>query len=102
MNHTHDMTTGNPTKSILLFALPLIAGYLLQQMYVVADAAIVGHWRGVNALAAIGASFAVMFLIMGFCNGSCAGFAIPVAQAFGAKDYTTMRRYTAFSNLLFY
>ncbi len=95
MNHTHDMTTGNPTKSILLFALPLIAGYLLQQMYVVADAAIVGHWIGVNALAAIGASFAVMFLIMGFCNGSCAGFAIPVAQAFGAKDYTTMRRYTA-------
>ena len=91
----HDMTTGSPLRCILRFSLPLIAGYLLQQLYSVIDAAIVGHWIGVNALAAVGGTFSVMFLIMGFCNGLCAGFAIPVAQSFGAKDFTLMRRYAA-------
>jgi putative MATE family efflux protein len=64
-------------------------------MYLVIDAAIVGRWIGVDALAAVGASSSVMFIIMGFCNGSCAGFAIPIAQAFGAKDYGKMRAYVA-------
>ena len=64
-------------------------------MYLVIDAAIVGRWVGVEALAAVGASSSVMFLVMGFCNGACAGFAIPVAQAFGAKDFTKMRAYVA-------
>ena len=95
MGHTHDMTVGNPTRSILHFALPMIGGYLLQQMYTVVDAAIVGQCIGVGALAAVGASWSVMFLIMGFCNGTCAGFAIPVAQAFGAHDFTTLRQYAA-------
>ena len=94
-NSTHDMTTGSPLRCILRFAIPLIAGYILQQMYIVIDAALVGHWLGVNALAAVGGTFSVMFLIMGFCNGICAGFAIPVAQSFGAKDFTLMRRYAA-------
>ena len=95
MTATHDMTTGRPSRSILRFALPLTAGYLLQQLYTVADAAIVGQQLGVQALAAIGASWSVIFLIMGFCNGACAGFAIPVAQAFGAGDSRLMRRYAA-------
>ena len=95
MTATHDMTTGRPSRSILHFALPLTAGYLLQQLYTVADAAIVGQQLGVQALAAIGASWSVIFLIMGFCNGACAGFAIPVAQAFGAGDSRLMRRYAA-------
>lgn len=90
-----DMTAGNPTRGILAFALPLILGYILQQMYLIIDAAIVGRWIGVGALAAVGASSSVMFLVMGFCNGSCAGFAIPIAQAFGAKDYGKMRVYVA-------
>lgn len=90
-----DMTAGNPTRGILTFALPLILGYILQQMYLIIDAAIVGRWIGVGALAAVGASSSVMFLVMGFCNGSCAGFAIPIAQAFGAKDYGKMRVYVA-------
>lgn len=64
-------------------------------MYLVIDAAIVGRWIGVSALAAVGASASVMFLVMGFCNGSCAGFAIPIAQAFGAKDYGKMRAYVS-------
>lgn len=89
------MTVGSPTKGILKFALPLICGYILQQMYMVIDAAIVGRFVGVGALAGVGASASIMFLIMGFCNGACAGFAIPVAQAFGAKDYTVMREYVA-------
>lgn len=89
------MTVGSPTRDILHFALPLILGYILQQMYQIIDAAIVGRWIGVGALAAVGASASIMFLIMGFCNGSCAGFAIPVAQAFGAKDFHKMRCYVS-------
>lgn len=89
------MTVGAPVKGILKFAIPLVMGYILQQMYLVIDAAIVGRTIGVNALAAVGASSSIMFLIMGFCNGSCSGFAIPIAQAFGAKDFTTMRHYVS-------
>ena len=93
--HIESMTEGAPSRAILNFALPLILGYILQQMYLIIDAAIVGRWIGVEALAAVGASSSIMFLIMGFCNGSCAGFAIPVAQAFGAKDYHKMRCYVS-------
>ena len=91
MGNINDMTVGAPSRSILRFAIPLIFGYILQQMYLIIDAAIVGRTIGVNALAAVGASSSIMFLIVGFCNGSCSGFAIPIAQAFGAKDYTSMR-----------
>ena len=93
--HIESMTEGSPSRAILKFAIPLILGYILQQMYLIIDAAIVGRWIGVEALAAVGASSSIMFLIMGFCNGSCAGFAIPVAQAFGAKDYHKMRCYVS-------
>ena len=89
------MTVGSPMRAIFKFAVPLILGYILQQMYLIIDTVIVGRWIGVDALAAIGASTSIMFLIMGFCNGSCAGFAIPVAQAFGAKDFTKMRTYVS-------
>jgi len=93
MGNISDMTVGSPTRKILGFALPLILGYILQQLYLIIDAAIVGRFIGVRALAAVGASSSIMFLIMGFCNGACAGFAIPVAQSFGAKDYRLMRSY---------
>ncbi len=93
--NVNDMTVGSPTRAITSFAVPLILGYILQQMYLVIDAVIVGRWIGVGALAAVGASSSMMFLIMGFCNGSCAGFAIPVAQAFGAKDFSKMRTYVS-------
>ncbi len=88
---TNDMTEGSPLRAIIKFAIPLILGYLLQQMYLIIDAAIVGRWIGVGALAAVGASSSIMFLIMGFC----AGFAIPIAQAFGAGDYAKMRAYVS-------
>ena len=93
MASINDMTVGSPTRDILKFAVPLICGYVLQQMYLIIDTAIVGRFVSVGALAAVGASTSVMFLIMGFCNGACAGFAIPVAQSFGAKDLPTMRHY---------
>ena len=94
-NNVNDMSVGSPMRAIFKFAVPLILGYILQQMYLIIDTVIVGRWIGVDALAAIGASTSIMFLIMGFCNGSCAGFAIPVAQAFGAKDFHKMRTYVS-------
>lgn len=90
---TKDMTEGNPLLLILKFALPLLAGNLLQQGYNVADAAIVGRFLGTNALAGVGASSSVQFLILGFCIGTCTGFCVPVAQRFGAGDYSSMRRF---------
>ena len=82
---------------IFNFTLPLLLGNLLQQTYSLVDAAIVGKFLGINALASVGASTSVVFLILGFCNGCCGGFAIPVAQKFGAHDYVTMRRYVSVS-----
>ncbi|MDD7454649.1 MAG: MATE family efflux transporter [Bacteroidales bacterium] len=95
MANVRDMTEGSPARNILYFALPLVLGYVLQHLYQVVDAAIVGRWVGVEGLAAVGASSSIMFLFLGFCNGACAGFSVPVAQAFGAKEYSLMRQYVA-------
>jgi hypothetical protein len=85
------MTEGAPLPLILNFTFPLLLGNILQQTYSLVDAAIVGKFLGINDLAAIGASTSVVFLILGFCNGCCCGFGIPVAQKFGARDYKTVR-----------
>ena len=85
MPNINDMTVGSPTRDIVKFAVPLIGGYILQQMYLIIDAAIVGQFIGVNALAAVGASSSIMFLIMGFCNGSCPGLALTVWHGVGAE-----------------
>ncbi len=97
MAQSKEMTAGAPLPLILNFTIPLLLGSLLQQTYSMVDAAIVGQFLGINALAAVGASTSVVFLILGFCNGCCGGFAIPVAQKFGAQDYVTMRRLVAVS-----
>ena len=89
------MTRGAVFPLLFSFTMPLLLGNLLQQTYSLIDAAIVGKFLGINSLAAVGASTSVIFLILGFCNGCCAGFGIPVAQKFGARDYATMRRYVA-------
>ena len=91
------MTSGRPLPLILNFSVPLLLGNMLQQTYSIVDAAIVGQCLGINALASVGASGSVIFLILGFCNGCCGGFAIPVAQKFGARDYRSMRRLVAMS-----
>lgn len=90
---TKDMTTGKPLLLILQFAFPLLIGNFFQQMYNVADAAIVGRFLGPKALAAVGASSSVQFLVLGFCIGICCGFGVPIAQRFGGKDYRSMRAY---------
>lgn len=89
---TRDMTEGSPLRLILQFSLPLLAGNLFQQTYNMVDAIIVGRVLGANALAAVGASSSVQFLVLGFCIGICGGFSIPVAQRFGAKNYSAMRQ----------
>ncbi len=92
---TKDMTTGSPMKLILGFSLPLLFGFLFQQFYSVVDTVIVGQFLGMNALAGVGATGSVNFMIVGFCMGVCSGFAIPVAHKFGAKDYSGMRQVIA-------
>lgn len=87
-----ELTSGSPLRLILNFSLPFLAGNILQQTYSLVDAAIVGQCLGINALASVGASSSVIFLILGFCNGCSAGFGIPIAQKFGARDYSMMRR----------
>ena len=90
-----DMTKGSPMRLILGFAVPLLFGLLFQQFYSMVDTIIVGHYLGVDALAAVGATGSVNFLIIGFCMGVCNGFAIPIAQEFGAKHEENLRRYVA-------
>lgn len=88
-----DMTKGSPLKLIIMFTIPVLLSSLFQQIYTVADTAIVSRTLGDQALAAVGSIGSVNFLILGFCNGMGMGFAVPVAQCFGAKDYQAMRRY---------
>lgn len=88
-----DMTQGSPMRLILGFSIPLLFGLLFQQFYSMVDTIIVGHYLGVDALAAVGATGSVNFLIIGFCMGVCNGFAIPVAQEFGAGNEKNLRKY---------
>ena len=92
---TKDLTSGSPLKVILLFSLPLVLGNLFQQFYALADTIIVGRFCGVSALASVGATGSVNYLILGFVIGVCNGFAIPIAQLFGARDYKDLRRHVA-------
>ncbi len=92
---TKDMTSGSPMKLILQFCIPLFFGMLFQQFYSMMDTIIVGKFLGVGALAAVGATGSINFMIIGFCMGVCNGFAIPVAQQFGAGDYHALRKYVA-------
>ncbi len=97
MATSKEMTEGAAWPLIFKFTVPLLLGNVLQQTYSLIDAAIVGKFLGINSLASVGASTSVIFLILGFCNGCCGGFGIPVAQKFGARDYSTMRRYVSVS-----
>ena len=91
---TRDMTTGSPLARILAFCAPLLVGNLFQQFYNLADSILVGRLLGVRAFAAVGATGALSFLILGFALGICSGFAIPIAQSFGAGDMDTVRSRT--------
>ena len=89
---TRDLTEGKPLKLVLSFAAPLLFGLLFQQFYSFVDTAVVGRYLGAEKLAAVGATGSVNFLVIGLCLGFCSGFAIPIAQAFGAKDEHEVRR----------
>lgn len=97
---TKKMTEGNPLSLILGFSVPMLAGLLFQQVYSLVDTIIVGQTLGDSAFAAVGSTGSINFLINGFCIGMCSGFAIPVAQRFGAESYDSMRKFVGNSIIL--
>ncbi|HDZ41795.1 MAG TPA: MATE family efflux transporter [Bacteroidetes bacterium] len=87
-----DMTTGKEGRQILQFALPMLAGSLFQQFYNIVDSIIVGNFIGKEALAAVGASFPVIFVLISMIIGLGAGITVVISQYFGAKDYASVRK----------
>ena len=87
-----DLTEGEPAKLIFLFTLPLIAGNIFQQLYGFVDTLIVGRFLGVEALAAVGCTGSLMFLMLGFVMGLTSGLSIYTGQRFGAKDEIGIRQ----------
>ena len=92
---TKDMTTGNPVKLILLFSIPLLIGNVFQQFYSMVDTIIVGRFVGVDALAAVGSTGSMAFLINGFVVGLSSGFCVLISQRFGAKDEDGLKKATS-------
>ena len=97
---TKDMTSGSPMKLILAFLVPMLFGLLFQQFYNMMDTIIVGKYLGVQALASVGSTGSINFMIVGFCIGTCSGFAIPVAQKYGEKNEKQLRKFVANSGWL--
>ncbi|NCT90503.1 MATE family efflux transporter [Cellulomonas sp. APG4] len=94
------LTTGAPWRVLLVFVVPLFIGNVIQQLYQLTDAMVVGRVLGVDALAAVGATGSFIFLLVGFAWGMTSGFAIPTAQAFGAGDARAVRRSVAAGSIL--
>ena len=92
MAQTYDMTEGRTSGRILSFFFPMLITNMLQQVYNVADTAIVGKGLGDDALGAVGNMGSLTFLIIGFSLGLCNGFSVNIGQRFGAKDYAGLRR----------
>ena len=92
VNRINDMTQGNATKQILLFMIPLMGGNVLQQMYTVTDAVILGKGVGVNALSAVGATDWIYWFVLWGAAGFGMGFSVLVAQYFGEKQYAMVKR----------
>ena len=86
------MTTGNPAKTLVVFAIPMILGNLFQQLYSLVDSMIVGKFVGEDALAAVGACFAVTMLFIAVAIGASMGASVIVSQLFGARRYTEMKK----------
>ena len=92
---TKNLTEGSPAKLIVLFTIPLLIGNIFQQFYSMADTLIVGRTIGVNALAAVGCTGSITFLILGFAMGLTSGLSILTAQRFGAGDEKGVRKSVA-------
>lgn len=97
---TKDMTKGSPLKLIIEFAIPMCLGMLFQQFYSMVDTMIVGKVLGVNQLAGVGSTNSLSYMITYFCIGICNGFSIPIAQMFGARKESDLRRFVANSTWL--
>ena len=93
MNDNLDLTTGSPLSKIIKFSLPLVGGSIFQQLYNFIDTMIVGRLIGIDALAAVGAYYPLSFLILGFIQGCCVGFSIPLAQSVGANEKSNIHKY---------
>lgn len=98
--HTNDMTTGIPIKVIIQFAIPLLIGTLFQQAYNIIDTMIAGYNLGDDAIAAIGATSALYSVLIYFANGMNNGFGIVMAQIFGAKNLSKMKKAAAATIIL--
>lgn len=97
---TKDMTTGNPWKIIIFFSIPILFGNLFQQFYSMVDAVIVGQFLGEDALAAVGSTGSIIFLVLGFAMGISQGFGVLISHAFGAKNTRLLKHYVATSLVL--
>ena len=95
-----DMTEGSPMRRVVEFFFPLLFGLLFQQVYNMVDTIVVGKFLGVKALAGVGSTGSLSFLVLGFCIGVCNGFAIPVAQKFGERDYPGLKSFVVNAILL--
>lgn len=95
-----DLTKGYPAKVIMSFAIPLMCGYILQQLYSMVDGKIVSTYVSTGAFAAVGATSVISNTIISFIGGLTQGFAIPIANSFGAKDFRKMKKYVAGTILL--
>ena len=97
---TRDLTVGKPLRNIVIFTIPILIGNIFQQLYSMVDAIIVGQTINNDALAGVGATSAISFLVIGFVQGLTAGFAVKTSQLFGAGDEEGVRRSIASSLLL--
>lgn len=93
-----DLTTGNPFRSLLKFAIPVILGNLFQLFYTLADSVIVGKTLGADSLAAVGSTSIIIYFVFCFINGFTGGFGICLGQKCGAKDEKGMRKSVAVSS----
>ncbi len=99
-NKRNMLTEGKVLPAIVSFTMPIFFGMLFQQFYNMVDTSIVGKYLGINALAGVGSTGSLMFLVIGTVNGICSGFAIPVAQSFGAKNMDMLKRFVAGATIL--
>ncbi|MCM1298389.1 MAG: MATE family efflux transporter [[Eubacterium] siraeum] len=94
------LTEGSPFRLIMLFALPILFGNVFQQLYNIADTAVIGNVLGDSSLAAMGAASPIYSLIIGFANGVTNGFSIVIAKFFGGENAERVRKSAAMTVLL--
>ena len=87
-----DMTRGNPARTILKFAFPMLVGNLFQQLYNIVDSVVVGRFIGKDALAAVGSAFMLMNFFSFVIIGLCLGASVVYSHYFGEKNYPDLRK----------